>query len=75
MLGFQFDNYYSWLKYRYNRICNLRREPFLHLRPGGCQLECAAQLAYPGDFTQREITHTGFSEEGQQVVLADGIKG
>ena len=55
-------------------VADLRRETLLHLKAAGIYLDQAGYLAEPYDALGGDIAYVHLPEEGEQMVLAEGVK-
>ena len=58
----------------HQRVGDLRCQPLLHLRPAGEAFDEAGELAQSDDLAVGEVGDVRTAGEGEQVVLAEGVK-
>ena len=72
--GFDHDDDPFGLEGLGQTVADLRRETLLHLKAAGIDLDQAGYLAEPYDALGGDIAYVYLSEEGEQMVLAEGVK-
>src|SRR5262249_4403892 len=74
VLCFDDDGHAKRIELLHDGICDLVRKPFLNLKSSCVDVYQTGEFGNTNDLVMRDIGDVGFTEEGQQVMFAKGIK-